>query len=349
MSSFKDKVEILAEILPDRVEAVEGKKVTLTEADRVFLGDSGLSTPDSSILLESPSVGAEVKAALAAIQDGGSGGASDPILKAPYDLPRALSLGSFPKTRFPPFPRKENFKHVSIPQTSLRISTDDVRFARSISVTPKGHTSHSAILSDIRLKTWEETARQGLESMSLLDTFFGAVLKTVFKRNEDGSLQVNQDVDPATVQSLVATVSENLTFSSHSLATLHANFVLARRDAVLADSTIPEESKSTVRALPFENTLFGSDMTTVVKSQAEKVSSYRTLAAEIAPRASKRPTPAASYQPGPSPSPSPAKRSRKYDPKSKGNSGQRKPSGSKHKNSSGQRPSGSKSQKHHPQ
>ena len=35
---------------------------------------------------------------------------------------------------------------------------------------------------------------------------------------------------------------------------------MARRDWVLAESAVPEESKSTVRALPFVEILFGSDM-----------------------------------------------------------------------------------------
>ena len=36
--------------------------------------------------------------------------------------------------------------------------------------------------------------------------------------------------------------------------------VMARKDWVLAESAVPEESKSTVRALPFVEILFGSDM-----------------------------------------------------------------------------------------
>ena len=35
---------------------------------------------------------------------------------------------------------------------------------------------------------------------------------------------------------------------------------MARKDWVLAESAVPEESKSTVRALPFVEILFGSDM-----------------------------------------------------------------------------------------
>ena len=130
--------------------------------------------------------------------------------------------------------------------------------------------------------------RRGLESLSIMDSFFGATLKSIFCKNEKGVAEVRQvqDIDPKEVNLLQRQVSENLKFSAHVMATLHTNVVMARRDAVLADSDLNSERKTSLRVLPPGKSLFDERVHSVIKSQADLM---RDLACQ-APRPSKRPS-----------------------------------------------------------
>ena len=130
-----------------------------------------------------------------------------------------------------------------------------------------------------------------MESLSIMDSFFGATLKSIFKKGANG-VEVNQELNPLEIQRLVGQVSDNLLFTAHTMAVLHMNIVMARREAVLTDSDMSSEKRASLRALPTEKSLFGEHVHSVIKSHADLM---RDLACQ-APRPHKKPASSRSTQ-----------------------------------------------------
>ena len=278
-SSFADKVAILQTVLPDSVGTASSSKSILTEADKIF-GNS-LDDKETVVLLESAAVQAELKKVQASARDSITG--EEELNLGPKevpDFPRALPCGKFLKSRPPPFPKRGAIKHVVIPEATLGVSAEDLLLS-------KGKGQRNVVIPDKAFHSWEETARRGLESISVMDSFFGGTLKSIFRSGPNG-IEVNQELGTQEIQHLVSQVSNNLLFAAHAMATLHTNIIMARREAILSDSAIPAEKRASLRALPPGKTLFDEHVHSVIKSHAELM---RDLSFQ-APKAPKRPAPA---------------------------------------------------------
>ena len=273
--SFADQVRLLQTILPNAVGASTSTKTIRTEADLVFGGEE--EEKEDLILLESGAIRSELQKVQAFARNHTTG---ESVLnigpKEVPDFPRALACGKFLKLRQPPFPRTAAFKHDAIPKNRLSLTSEDLLLS-------KGKTHQTINLSDKTVGDWEEAARRGLESLSIMDSFFGATLKSIFSKSK-GGVEVNQNINPKQVEILKNQVSENLKFSMHVMATLHTNMVMARREGVLANSDVNTDKKASLRALPPGKSLFDEHVHSVIKSQAE-------LMRDLACQSSKRQAP----------------------------------------------------------
>ena len=286
--SFDDKVGLLHTILPKAVGKTSFTKSVRTEADMVFEEEEGEEEDEDLILLESNAIKSELRKVQAFARNPPIGKRKMPEPtdlnldpKEVPDFPRAYHSGKFLKLRQPPFPRTAAFRHDAIPEDALALTPEDLLLSKA-----RGQGQRTVSLPDKTLRDWEDFARRGLESLSIMDSFFGATLKSIFSKNEKGAVEVKQDIDPKEVNLLQSQVSENLKFSAHVMATLHTNVVMARRDAVLADSDLNSDRKTSLRVLPPGKSLFDERVHSVIKSQAELV---RDLACQ-APRPQKRPS-----------------------------------------------------------
>ena len=134
-------------------------------------------------------------------------------------------------------------------------------------------TSRSCQLPDRVVTEWEEVAWRGLETASVMDGFLGGLVEAV--RDPDLSLEgfhLRADLDPAQICFFARSVAQGLRFLSSSLAKLHTNCVLARRDAVLFSSPIAVSSgdRASVRAVPVaDGSLFWRNVRPFLKYRAE--------------------------------------------------------------------------------
>ena len=259
--SFADKVSFLHTVSPRLVSTVCKDTDIQTEADKIF--DRSSSDEPALVLLESGAVKGELKKAQALAMDTSSTKVQECTLgrREVPDFPRALPCGRFLKIRQPPFPKK-SIQLDSIPEASLSVSAEDLLLSK------KEKGQRNVVVSDRGMVLWEEAARRGLESVSVIDSFFGGTLNSIFKKGENG-VEVRQDLDPKEVQILSDQVSDNIRFIAHTMATLHTNIVMARRDAVLADSSIPTEKRASLRVLPPHKTLFDEHVQPVIKAHAD--------------------------------------------------------------------------------
>ena len=275
--SFADQVRLLQSFLPNSVGVSTSTKTIRTEADLVFGGEE--DETEDLILLESSAVRSELQKVQAYARNHTTGeSVLDQGPKEVPDFPRALPCGKFLKLRQPPFPKTAAIKNLAIPKNRLSLTHEDLLLA-------KGKGQHSINLTDKTVSEWEEAARRGLESLSIMDSFFGATLKSVFKKTK-GGVEVNQDINPKQVEILKNQVSENLKFASHVMATLHTNLVMARREGVLKNSEVNSDKKASLRAMPPGKSLFDEHVHSVIKSQAELI---RDLACQTS-SAAKRPS-----------------------------------------------------------
>ena len=124
-----------------------------------------------------------------------------------------------------------------------------------------------------------------------MDSFLGGLVNTL-KEDDSDTFSLKQEIDSSDLVSFIKSIAENLKFTASSLASLHVNFALCRRDCLLAQSQALAKSQSTkasLRALPLHSeALFGGDhLSPTIHGLAEA----RRDLAFVVPRQAARPTP----------------------------------------------------------
>ena len=105
------------------------------------------------------------------------------------------------------------------------------------------------------LRQWENMARLGLHIGSTLDH----VLASLVKDSPQKALSSPEE-SKTLASALMRVLSEGIEHTMGIFSRLQANCLLARRDAVLASSTLPEWDHAILRALPSNSSeFFGPD------------------------------------------------------------------------------------------
>ena len=199
----------------------------------------------------------------------GTGQQEDVPPQGVLDFPKALPLGKFLKPTNSPFSPKVVLAHEAIPLSALPPSQEDL-----LLLPVRSHSSpRSCQLPDKVVADWEEIAQRGLETASVMDAFLGGLIEVV--RDPDPSLQgfrLQPEMDPGQICAFTRSVTQGLRFLSSSLARLHTNCVLARRDAVLCSSltAASPEDRASLRVVPVtDGSLSGRHVRPFLKNQAE--------------------------------------------------------------------------------
>ena len=184
--------------------------------------------------------------------------------------PRPCLWGSSSNPPVPPSPLRRCWPMRPFPDPLIALapSQEDL-----LLLPARSHTSpQSCHLSDKVLADWGEMARRGLETASVMDGFLGGLIEAV--RDPDTSLEgfhLRPEMDPAQICSFARSVAQGLRFLSSSMARLHTNCVLARRDAVLRSSLIAAspEDRASLRVVPVtDGSLFRQHVRPYLKNQA---------------------------------------------------------------------------------
>ena len=145
-----------------------------------------------------------------------------------------------------------------IPSGPLPVTQEDLLL---LSEADRG-AGRTVSIKEKTLAEFEDTARKGLLAVSAMDSFLGGLVRSV-KDDEASSFVLKQEIDVTDVVSFIRSLSETLKFSASSLASLHVNLALARRDSVLTKSQVLKKAPSTqasLRTLPLSSSaLFGGD------------------------------------------------------------------------------------------
>ena len=291
--SFSDAIQRLAQVAPDLVSSAPSSTGRLSAAERI-LGRAS-ARPDSGLaLVESPLVAEAFQAALSKVR----GQEETPIKGSVPSLPAALPCGTYLKGDKPPF-KKEALISDLIPSARLPISREDLLLLPDAN--RQIGSGFSAQVKDKTLGEFENLARFGLQSSSVLDSFLGGLVNSV-KDDSVDDFVIKQDIDSGDFLSFIQALSETLKFTASTLASLYVNLVLARRDSILLKSQVLKNSKdcqSSLRGLPVHSTsLFGGDhVGPTIHSLAE---SKRDLAfaAPRPPRSSSQPSRGRSFSHG---------------------------------------------------
>ena len=225
------------------------------------------SAPASrSCIKETPMVSAAMKNALSSAR-----GSKDRFSQGSIpNFPEALPCGKFLRAdRFPTGgrgPSNRYFAHSHIPSATLSLSQEDLLLT--------GGSSSTKPETTIPLKAFadnEEIARRALESCSIIDSFLGGLFTAISDPNAD-HFQLSQEADPETILSFATMINDTLKFVSGSLAKLHVNNVLVRRDAILTRSSAVKshQTRSSLRHVPpIAGSLFSGSVQPTIKHQAE--------------------------------------------------------------------------------
>ena len=252
--SFSEAIQRLAHVAPDLVSSAPSSTGRLSAAERI-LGRASARPDSGRALVESPLVAEAFQAAFSKIR----GQEEAPIKGSVPSLPAALPCGTFLKGDKPPF-KKEALISGVIPSATLSATREDLLLLPEGKFQSSGNLS--AQVKDKTLREFENLARLGLQSSSVLDSFLGGLVNLV-KDDSVDDFVIKQDIDSGDFLSFIQALSETLKFTSSNLASLYANIVLTRRDSFLLNSQILKNSKdcqSSLRSLPIHATsLFGGE------------------------------------------------------------------------------------------
>ena len=253
--SFSDAIARLGNILPEYVSEAQGNTNAGLSASELALGRRTASSYGGLCLLESPMMGRALGDQMSKVR----GGSDPPLPGTVPSLPSALQCGSFLKAEKLPFDVKR-FSCSSIPAAPASLSQEDLLLLGESGRTP----ARSISLKEKSVLDLEENSRRGLMAISAMDSFLAGLIKTV-KEDVDGdeapSFSLRDEIDEDDLYSFLTAVSSCLSYTAGTLASIHTNVVLARRDAILDESQALKKSsvtKNSLRAIPLSaDSLFG--------------------------------------------------------------------------------------------
>ena len=254
--SFSDAIARLGNVLPEYVSEARGNTSAGMSASELALGRRATSS-GGLCLLESPMMGKALGDQMTKVR----GGSEPPLPGTVPSLPSALQCGSFLKAEKLPFDAKR-FSCSSIPAAPAVLSQEDI-----LLLGESGRSSaRSVSLKEKCVLELEENSRRGLMAISAMDSFLAGLIKTVKEDVDDigdetPSFSLREEIDEDDLYSFLTAVSSCVSYTANSLASMHTNLVLARRDAILEDSHALKKSsvtKNSLRAIPLSpDSLFG--------------------------------------------------------------------------------------------
>ncbi|KAL8585914.1 hypothetical protein ACOMHN_061075 [Nucella lapillus] len=170
--SFSEAVDLLARHTPDAVATAQGDKTSYLSAAELALGSKPLSAPAPSLPKESSMVANSMRRVQLRVRGAESQAVSPGSVP---DFPGAMACGKFLKPEKLPFSRKACIVHDLIPGTALALSQEDLLLLQEESRLQQ----RQAVLSERCLTEWEETARRGLEAVSVMDSFLGGLVSVL--------------------------------------------------------------------------------------------------------------------------------------------------------------------------
>eukprot|EP00745_Piridium_sociabile_P014361 TRINITY_DN2118_c0_g1_i8.p3 TRINITY_DN2118_c0_g1~~TRINITY_DN2118_c0_g1_i8.p3 ORF type:complete len:725 (-),score=84.24 TRINITY_DN2118_c0_g1_i8:3056-5230(-) len=296
--SFSDALSCLAVLSPSSVGEPVQTRATCLSAAELALGSRPTPPSARSSLRESPMVADCVQKALDEIRGINREETSPPPNPASGEVPdfqAAKGVGAFLKAERSPFLRgskkRPRLAHSAIPTASLRLSQEDTLLLPEKDRPSGSSSKRSASISDNSLSDWEEIARRGMETSSVMDSFLGGLVDALKDPAEDG-FQLRRDLDQSSIQCVIQTLAKGLRFTAASFARLHLNAVLARRDSILQASKLASGSstRSSFRVLPAKDGhLFGPHVQALQDRVAKQKQDNLLLNSSHSGQAVKRP------------------------------------------------------------
>ena len=283
--SFAGAIGFVQEFAPDLVCQSQVQDEPLSSLDQL-LGSSASAPSPTPKLLESSMVADRIRLIQARIRDTRKGACvSPPAAGQVPDLPDALPCQKYFKPE--PLPFKASFLHQALPAQALKVSQDDLRLLGG----KDKNFKPTSRLFESQLAQWEESARRSLEAVSLTDTFFTALLGSLRDPAAD-SFKFREDLSARASLCLMQAMHASQKHLASQLCLLHANIVLARRDAFLSSAPGSSDLLRSLRAVPFGDSLFGGHVAPSLKQEGEAKKDI--LALSMAPHSSQRKRPAQS-------------------------------------------------------
>ena len=248
LSTLPSLLASLETVVPSLVAVRELPPGIITDAEAL----SQASRPVARELLvkESPVLASFISAAIREVRGFDQDAADlDPLVLGP----KPLKTGQFlplNRNKVKPFAKPSPPIALSaLPARSLALLETEKALLPSHD--GKSAPSRSATISDHILQDWEESQRLALESSSLLESFIDILYKDAI-----GKLPGEASLSGEQMTALLLTSSKCAKANLHLQSRSHINFVLARRDALLAKSKsrVPAAEKDILRALPLDST-----------------------------------------------------------------------------------------------
>ena len=126
-----------------------------------------------------------------------------------------MQTGKFLKPEKLPFSRKQVLQRGVIPDSALPLSQEDLLLLPERSRS----APRTACLSDRCLSDYEETARRGLESISIMDTFLGGLVSSL-KDPASDTFTLRASPDPSAIVLFIQSMSEGLKYAAGAFSTL---------------------------------------------------------------------------------------------------------------------------------
>ena len=183
-------------------------------------------------------------------------------------------------------PMGKLFSHDKLPSSPTEVSRDDMLLLPNRDGNPK------SVLRDRSLAGFEAATIHALEATSMLDSFLGGLGSTMkgFLLPDPQSEQSQFDAQAALA--FFEAMSEAITFSASTLASLHTNLVMARRDAFLAQSRFSKEKDlcASMRSLPVsQGSLFGGAVSAAIEER-KKIEALRPRSSDAGKQLRSRPS-----------------------------------------------------------
>ena len=182
--------------------------------------------------------------------------------------PNALPVGTFLPTRKQAYRSFVRDHYDSLPAAALSFSRDDKKLVG------KGEPLSAGKFTDKTLQAWENAARNGLASASVLDRFLaGLVAHLRDPESPSGTFELRENIKSEAILQMVRMCSSALFDVFEQFGSLYGNMVLARRDLFLASPHCAISSdgvRRAIRAVPLSrSSLFGLEAGKAVRQEAQ--------------------------------------------------------------------------------
>ena len=239
----------VTQTLIEGTQSSTSKKLGLASADPV----------SSLALTESETVAAKHAECLGLVQAQGRDSPARKEGELPL-FPFALNKGTLLKAKKADLHQPLGFGFRAVPGATPDLSQDDQLLLGSADT-----AKLNVQLSYTQLKDIEEMARLGLESASMADNFFSGVLNSILP------------AAPAVTQQLRA-LNKAMEATVASLARIHVNLALVRRDTVLSASKMVRDRHNvkSLRSQPLrDDSLFAGQVASFVAKEASDAKAFR--------------------------------------------------------------------------